>query len=63
MAQDQKEVLKNLKSQQAGLQNTLMKLQQDLETCRNQYLQVTGAVDVLSQLLEEVTETEVTEQE
>ena len=63
MIQDQKQLLKNLQNEQRELENAVIKLQQDLESRKNQYLKITGAVDVLSMIVKEDTETEVTEQE
>ena len=58
MSLDQKEVLENLTSQQKELEESLIKLQSQLEQTRTQYLKISGAVDVLSQLVESEESTE-----
>ena len=48
---DQREVLQNLISQRNDLQQKIADLQNNLEQGRSQYLKLTGAIDVLQQLL------------
>ena len=60
---DQKEVLQNLISQRNDLQQKIADLQNSLEQGRSQYLKLTGAIDVLQQLIaEEETTTEESEE-
>ena len=61
---DQKEVLENLISQRNEVEQKITELQNTLEQGRTQYLKLTGAIDVLQQLLaEEETTTEEVETE
>ena len=46
------EVLEGLKTQQRELETAINTLSGQLETARTQYLKVSGAVDVLSQIEE-----------
>ncbi len=59
------EVLEGLKTQQKELETAINTLSGQLETARTQYLKVSGAIDVLSQIEESNTpvETEVVEGE
>jgi hypothetical protein len=52
MSLDQKEVLTNLITQRNELENTIAKLQSELEKSKTQYLKICGAIDVLSQIEE-----------
>lgn len=49
---DQKEVLTNLITQRNELEHTITRLQSELEQSKTQYLKISGAVDVLSQIEE-----------
>ncbi len=59
------EVLEGLKTQQKELETAINTLSGQLETARTQYLKVSGAIDVLSQIEESnaPVETEVVEGE
>ena len=59
------EVLEGLKTQQKELETAINTLSGQLETARTQYLKVSGAIDVLSQIEQSNTpvETEVVEGE
>ena len=61
----QKEALENLISQRTEIEKKIVELQNTLEQGRSQYLKVTGAIDVLQQLLaeEETTKEEVETEE
>ena len=50
---DQKEVLENLISQRKEVEQKVNELQNTIEQGRSQYLKLTGAIDVLQQLLAE----------
>jgi len=64
MSLDQKEVLTNLITQRNELENTITRLQSELEQSKTQYLKISGAVDVLSQIEEANNPpTETTEEE
>jgi hypothetical protein len=63
MSLDQKEVLENLISQRKELEGSIGQLQGQLEQSRTQYLKVSGAIDVLSQLIESEEEVSKTEEE
>ena len=54
----QKEALENLISQRTEIEKKIVELQNTLEQGRSQYLKVTGAIDVLEQLVAEETTTE-----
>ena len=58
MSLDQTEVLSNLIKQRQELEGAITKLQGQLEQARQQYLKLTGAIDVLQQLTEEESEKE-----
>ena len=59
------EVLEGLKTQQKELETAINTLSGQLETARTQYLKVSGAIDVLSQIEESnlLADTEVVEGE
>ena len=57
----QKEALENLISQRTEIEKKIVELQNTLEQGRAQYLKVTGAIDVLEQLVAEETTTEEVE--
>ena len=57
----QKEALENLISQRTEIEKKIVELQNTLEQGRAQYLKVTGAIDVLEQLVAEETTTEEAE--
>ena len=59
----QKEALENLISQRTEIEKKIVELQNTLEQGRSQYLKVTGAIDVLEQLIAEETTTEEVETE
>jgi len=59
----QKEALENLISQRTEIEKKIVELQNTLEQGRAQYLKVTGAIDVLEQLVAEETTTEEVETE
>lgn len=61
MSLSNEEVLENLTSQLVELENTIGKLSQQLDTAKTQYLKVSGAVDVLKQIVESKEEEEVEE--
>ena len=61
MSLDQKEVLENLISQRKELEGSIGQLHGQLEQSRTQYLKVSGAIDVLSQLIGSEEEEEVSE--
>ena len=50
MSLDQTEVLSNLINQRQELESGITKLQGQLEQAKQQYLKLTGAIDVLQQL-------------
>ena len=59
----QKEALENLISQRTEIEKKIVELQNTLEQGRSQYLKVTGAIDVLEQLISEETTTEEVKEE
>ena len=59
----QKEALENLISQRTEIEKKIVELQNTLEQGRSQYLKVTGAIDVLEQLVAEETTTEEVKEE
>lgn len=63
MSLDQKEVLQNLITQRNDVEDAINKLQGQLEQGRTQYLKLSGAIDVLSQLLKEEVPEEVDSEE
>ena len=58
MSLDQTEVLSNLIKQRTEIESAITKLQGQLEQAKQQYLKLTGAIDVLQQLTEEESEKE-----
>ena len=58
MSLDQTEVLSNLIKQRTEIEGAITKLQGQLEQAKQQYLKLTGAIDVLQQLTEEESEKE-----
>ena len=63
MALDQSVVLENLVSQQEELVKSINTLQAQIKTAETQYLKISGAVEVLTQLVEEEDEAPVVEPE
>ena len=59
----QKEALENLISQRTEIEKKIVELQNTLEQGKSQYLKVTGAIDVLEQLIAEETTTEEVKEE
>ena len=59
----QKEALENLISQRTEIEKKIIELQNTLEQGKSQYLKVTGAIDVLEQLIAEETTTEEVKEE
>ena len=63
MALDQSVVLENLVSQQEELVKSINTLQAQIKAAETQYLKISGAVEVLTQLVEEEDEAPVVEPE
>lgn len=63
MALDQSVVLENLVSQQEELVKSINTLQSQIKAAETQYLKISGAVEVLTQLVEEEDEAPVVEPE